>query len=59
MFGGTVFFLSWKGQPTMLVSLTSADKDKAAAVQTTSQPQMLRSYAELERGINAWWNLVS
>lgn len=59
MVGGTVFFLSSKGQPTMLVSLTSADKSKAASGANYSQPQMLRSYAELERGINKWWSLVN
>jgi hypothetical protein len=47
--GGSVLFLARTGQPTILVSLTTAEKEKAGSGQNYVQPQMLSSYADLER----------
>ncbi len=53
--GGTVLFLTAKGQPTIVVSLAAAEKEKAAGVGNYIQPQMLMSYADLERKCMIWW----
>lgn len=58
MMGGTVFFISGKSQPTILVSLTTADKGKAASGSNYVQPQMLRSYADIERKMYKWESLL-
>jgi len=58
MLGGTVFFLCGAGQPTIVVSLTTADKNKVAG-SNYIQPQMLRTYADLERKVKIWQNLVN
>jgi TonB family protein len=59
MIGGTVFFLLGKGQPTILVTMATADKSKAAAGRNYIQPQMLRSFDELERKMYTWRSLVT
>jgi len=59
MIGGTVFFLIPKGQPTILVTMATADKNKAAAGRNYIQPQMLTSFADLEREMYTWRSLVT
>lgn len=59
MIGGTVFFLMPKGQPTILVTMATADKDKAAAGKNYIQPQMITSFDELERKMYTWRSLVT
>jgi len=59
MIGATVFFLMPKGQPTILVTMATADKNKAAAGQNYIQPQMITSFADLERKMYTWRNLVT
>ena len=49
MLGGTVLFLNSTGQPTILVSLATAEKEKAVSGRNYIQPQMITSYADLER----------
>ncbi len=58
MIGGTVLFLSANGKPTILVNLSSADKSKATGTANYIQPQMLRTFREIEVGINKAWSLV-
>ena len=53
--GGTVLFVSAQGQPTIVVSLATAEKEKAAGAGNYIQPQMLMSYADLERKCMTWW----
>jgi TonB family protein len=48
-----------KGQPTILVTMATADKNKAAAGQNYIQPQMITSFADLERKMYTWRNLVT
>jgi len=59
MIGGTVFFLMAKGQPTILVTMATADKEKAAAGRNYIQPQMIRSFDELEQKMYTWRSLVT
>jgi len=59
MIGGTVFFLMPKGQPTILVTMATADKTKAAAGRNYIQPQMLASFDDLERKMYTWRSLVT
>ncbi|MBV9618154.1 MAG: energy transducer TonB [Verrucomicrobia bacterium] len=59
MIGGTVFFLMPNGQPTILVTMATADKTKAAAGRNYIQPQMLRSFDDLERKMYTWRSLVT
>lgn len=59
MIGGTVFFLMPKGQPTILVTMATADKTKAAAGRNYIQPQMLTSFDDLERKMYTWRSLVT
>jgi hypothetical protein len=47
--GGTVLFVQARGQPTIVVSLCTADKQKAASGANYIEPQMLTSYVDLER----------
>jgi len=58
MIGGTVFFMTSNAQPTILVSLTTADKSKAAAGGNYMQPQMLTTFAALERKVYARKELI-
>ena len=58
MIGGTVFFVTGNGQPTILVSLTTADKNKAAAGGNYMQPQMLITFAQLEHKLYARKELI-
>ncbi len=58
MIGGTVQFLSSKGQSTIVVSLATANKERAAGHGNYIQPQMLRSYKDLERKIWTWKNSI-
>ncbi|PYL15222.1 MAG: hypothetical protein DME30_11775 [Verrucomicrobia bacterium] len=57
--GATVFFLMPKGQPTILVTMATADKTKAAAGRNYIQPQMLTSFDDLERKMYTWRSLVT
>jgi TonB family protein len=57
--GGTVFFLMPKGQPTILVTMATADKTKAAAGRNYIQPQMITSFDDLERKMYTWRSLVT
>jgi len=59
MIGGTVFFLMTNGQPTILVTMATADKEKAAAGRNYIQPQMITSLDELERKMYTWRSLVT
>lgn len=59
MIGGTVFFLLGKGQPTILVTMATADKSKAAAGRNYIQPQMLTSFDDIERKLYTWRSLVN
>src|SRR2546423_6903969 len=59
MIGGTVFYLMTKGQPTILVTMATADKEKAAAGKNYIQPQMLTSFDDLERKMYTWRSLVT
>ena len=59
MIGGTVFFLMPKGQPTILVTMATADKEKAAAGRNYIQPQMITSFDDLERKMYTWRSLVT
>ena len=59
MIGATVFFLMPNGQPTILVTMATADKTKAAAGRSYIQPQMLTSFADLERKMYTWRSLVT
>jgi TonB family protein len=59
MIGATVFFLMPNGQPTILVTMATADKTKAAAGRNYIQPQMLTSFADLERKMYTWRSLVT
>lgn len=54
MLGGSVLFVTRSGQPTILVSLATAEKEKAGSGQNYIQPQMLSSYVELERKCFTW-----
>lgn len=59
MMGGTVFFLMPKGQPTILVTMATADKTKASAGRNYIQPQMITSFDDLERKMYTWRSLVT
>ena len=59
MIGGTVFFLLPKGQPTVLVIMATADKNKAAAGHNYIQPPMITSFDDLERKMYPWRSLVT
>ena len=59
MIGGTVFFLLPKGQPTILVTMATADKNKAAAGRNYIQPQMLTTFDDLERKMYTWRSLIT
>jgi TonB family protein len=59
MIGGTVFYLLGKGQPTILVTMATADKSKAAAGRNYIQPQMLTSFDDIERKLYTWRSLVN
>jgi len=59
MIGGTVFFLMPKGQPTILVTMATADKNKAAAGRNYIQPQMITTFNDLERKMYTWRSLVT
>jgi hypothetical protein len=49
MLGGTVFFMFHGDEPTIAISLSTADKEKTAALANYIQPQMLGSSAEFRR----------
>ena len=53
MLGGTVLFVLANGQPTIEVSLTTAEGEKVAAMSNYVQPQMIDSDALLRRKIFA------
>jgi len=55
LIGATVFFLARGDRPTVVISMATADKQKAAAMQNYIQPQMICSDADLRRKL---WNLV-
>jgi len=55
LIGGTVFFLVRGDHPTVVLSMATADKQKAAAMQNYIQPQMIGSDADLRRKL---WDLV-
>jgi hypothetical protein len=55
LIGATVFFLARGDRPTVVISMATADKQKAAAMQNYIQPQMIGSDADLRRKL---WNLV-
>src|SRR5712664_3761213 len=59
MIVGIVFFLLPKGQPTILVTMATADKTKAAAGRNYIQPQMLASFDDLESKMYTWRSLVT
>jgi hypothetical protein len=47
--GGTAFFMFHGNEPIIVMSLTTADKEKTAALGNYIQPQMLASSAEFRR----------
>lgn len=49
MLGGTVFFVFHGNTPSVVVSLSTADKDKTAALGNYIQPQLIGSNAEFRR----------
>jgi len=49
MLGGTVFFMFHGDEPVVAISLSTADKEKTAALSNYIQPQMLSSSAEFRR----------
>jgi outer membrane biosynthesis protein TonB len=49
LIGGTVFFVARGDRPTVVISMATADKQKAAAMQNYIQPQMIGSDADLRR----------
>ena len=49
LIGGTVFFLVRGDHPTVVLSMATADKQKAAAMQNYIQPQMIGSDADFRR----------
>ena len=51
--GGTVFFIFHDNEPIIAVTLSTADKNKTAALSNYIQPQMLASSAQFRRKI---WN---
>lgn len=51
MLGGTVIFMFQGNQPAIVVSLSTADKEKTASLGNYIQPQMIGSSAELRRRI--------
>jgi hypothetical protein len=51
MMGGTVMFVSANGQPTIMITLSSAERDKAASRQNYIQPQMLMDFHDFEQKI--------
>ena len=53
MLGGTVLFIIANGQPTIAVTLATAESDKIAAMSNYMQPQMLDSDALFRRKIYA------
>jgi hypothetical protein len=53
--GGTVFFLFHGNEPTVAISLSTADKQKTAALVNYIQPQMLSSSADFRRKL--WHSL--
>ena len=55
MVGGTVFFMFTNGTPTVALSLSSADKQKTAALTNYIQPQMLSSSADFRR---KFWKIL-
>jgi TonB family protein len=59
MIGGTVFFLLGKGRPTILVAMATADKTKATAGRNYIQPQMITSFADIERKLYTWRSLIN
>jgi TonB family protein len=59
MIGGTVFFVMPKGQPTILVTMATADKTMASAGRNYIQPQMITSFDDLERKMYTWRSLVT
>lgn len=59
MIGGTVLFVSTKSGPAMIVSLCTAEKQKAASGQNYIQPQMLISYADFTRNCIKFFNSAS
>jgi hypothetical protein len=61
--GGTVLFMSANGAPTIMVTLSSAEKDKAASRANYIQPQMIMDFHEFEEKVilfarreNLGWN---
>ncbi len=59
MMGGTVLFVTTKNGPAMIVSLSTAEKQKAASGQNYIQPQMLISYADFTRNCIKFFNSTS
>lgn len=59
LMGGTVLFVSIKSGPAMIVSLCTAEKQKAASGQNYIQPQMLISYADFTRNCIKFFNSTS
>jgi hypothetical protein len=51
MIGGTVIFLFQGNAPAVVVSLSTADKEKTAAMGNYIQPQMIGSDAEFRRKV--------
>ncbi len=49
MLGGTAFFMFNGNEPVIVISLSTADKEKTAALSNYIQPQMLASSAEFRR----------
>jgi hypothetical protein len=49
MLGGTAFFMLHGNQPIMAISLSTADKEKTAALGNYIQPQMITSNLEFRR----------
>jgi hypothetical protein len=49
LIGGTVFFVACGDRSTVVISMATADKQKAAAMQNYIQPQMIGSDADFRR----------
>jgi len=55
LIGATVFFLAHGDHPTVVISMATANKEKAVAMQNYIQPQMIGSDADLRRKL---WDLA-
>lgn len=59
LMGGTVMFVNTNSGPAMVVSLSTAEKNKAGSGQNYIQPQLIMSYADLTRKTYMFANSTS